>query len=58
MVHRLDVVSVRIDDECTVTTRGINWSLTRFAVVAASGRESGLIERVDGGTVSRNECHA
>src|SRR5579862_729083 len=56
MSHRLDPVSVAIDDEGGVVMCVVLGPEARLAVVAASGCERRRVECIDGGTSGRAEA--
>ena len=57
MEDRLDVVSVRVNDERCVIPGVVMRAKTRRAVVAAAGFDSGAMELVNGGSVGCREGH-
>src|SRR5690349_18605439 len=55
VAHRLDIVSVGVEDKRCVVIRVIAAAETRGAVVAASGGQRGPIERIDIGAFRGRE---
>src|SRR5699024_4624730 len=56
MTHRLDVVTIRANDECPVVIRVINLPNTGRPVVCPARVDGCLVKRIDPGTRLGHEC--